>query len=106
MAHDVSKLPKWARDYIGTLERGFADAHKKLAQYEGREKSNTGIEDYPNPSPLPNNAEIRFDLTDRFYITARVGKDHYGNPALVIYGRDGLVVHPSASNHVYLRPAR
>jgi hypothetical protein len=106
MAHDVTKLPKWARDYIGTLERGFADAHKRLAQFEGREATNTFIEDYPNDKPLPNNSEILFKLTDRFHITARIGTDHYGNPALVIYGRDGLVVQPSAANHIYLRASR
>ena len=102
--NDFNKLPKWARDYIGSLERGFADAHKRLAVYENRNPTNTyGYRHMDERVPLQPNANVRFELGERSWIDVRINTDFYNNPALEITANYGLLVTPGAANRIYLR---
>jgi hypothetical protein len=105
--NDFNKLPKWARDYIGTLERAHHDSEQRLRQLYEQPKSNTfECSHVRRPFYLEKNARVRFELNADFYFDVQLDRDCFNNPALSVMARDGIVVQPGASNCVTLRPSR
>lgn len=101
----IERLPKWAQQYIGTLERNLAHAHAKLAV--GPEDSDTFLEPYGTPKlrPLGDGVSVRFTLgTKRYgiYVDARTDVSPRAEKRLVLMGGTGLVIKPVSSNIVYV----
>jgi len=67
-AHDITKLPRWAQDRIGKLERDLAAERRKLSA--GPENSDTFADPYASaPRPLGRHTRIQFvGERDEFHV--------------------------------------
>lgn len=102
MTGDVTKLPKWAQSEICRLERDLATAYEKLTA--GPEDSNTFADPYGEAErPLGDSPNIVFKWGDRH--TERITVRLEGE-SLSIQGGDQIMVHPRASNSVYIKIGR
>lgn len=103
----VDRLPKWARDRIGQLEREVAYFQAKLS--EGPEDSDTFLDPHADaPRPLGCGGTVRFVLRAdergaREYVDVRLDR---ADSFLVVRGSDGLAVFPAASNSLFVKLAR
>ena len=96
----IAKLPVWAQDFIGGLERSVA-YHKRRAEEIAQElPSNVCFDVYDDAGPkfLPNDSQVAFLLTgdpedwqNRVLVRIRDGE-------LEIQAGDGLYVKPQVSN--------
>ena len=101
----LEKLPKWAREEIQRLENYKNYLEEKLAQFEGKEETNTFIENLLQVNPLPKNARIVFKIGEskknkvRFYIKENGDIDVNSDSTL---GQIAVIM-PRASNSFYIR---
>lgn len=106
-AHDINRLPKWARELIRNQERHAAQLRRQLA--EGSE----GVRCFGNPyvdvpQAIPSeHVEFRFneDAAERYptNITIKRSKDYYQGECIEIMGTSSLAVMPSSSNVVRIK---
>ena len=99
MRGDVTKLPKWAQQEIGRLERDLEDARRRLS--EGPMDSNTFADPYSeSPRPLGRDTLIEFRAGETFGERFRV---YLRDGVLEVGGGDGVAVLPRASNVVEIK---
>ena len=102
---DITRLPKWAREYIGELERRrdywWAEAHA----IGGDAETNTAIYGYPNVTKLPNNARILFGNNREEQVIV-YWDDEMG--AVNLSSKDGsrISIFPIISNVINVRTSR
>lgn len=115
----VAKLPAWAREYIGRLERRTEDAESKYAAlFDAQEITRVSYGDqYQNRRYLPDarHHSVRFTLDPapgpaNHWIELLPASDerngYFGDPDIIVRGSDGFVVVPQASNSVGLKLIR
>jgi hypothetical protein len=91
------RLPKWTQDTIRRLEADKRYLEEKLRQVEGKEPTNTHINEGMKKQPLPSGSEIRFSV-GRGWVSVRITEDDL---LQVMAGRS-LHVQPASSNMLYL----
>jgi hypothetical protein len=96
---DISKLPIWAQNKIGKLERDLASARESLAASNGDiETKISWCDGWPEVWHfIPDRAAIVFE-TDNGKIGVRIK-----NGELYVMADDVLVVIPSSANTVTMR---
>lgn len=112
--HDVSKLPKWARDRIENLERDLRVSEERCRRLFDREPEPVSgrvvVESFygHNPGsngehdqPLPDHSTIRFHVGDmqrwNNYIDVRMERTEDGL-AVQVRGHDRIAITPHSSN--------
>lgn len=98
---DVSKLTKWARDYIGVLEREVTRLDNQIKEMNapgGEVEWSTGLDE---PNSLPNGATITFK-TPNGDIDCRIGKYPHQETIgeLLVTTRHSISVRPRSGNSI------
>lgn len=104
----INKLPKYAQDYIGALERHAEFAVRQHAELtDSQEKTALTYGDhYDNPKYLPEGSSVRIAVGDRDWIevrpvvrTRRLVATHLDRDYQAIITTSGmLVLSPGSSN--------
>lgn len=102
---DITKLPKWAQNKIGTLEDKIGTLEAQVRHYKSiqdlSESTVSWIDLFTNEThPLPDHAIIRFKTADgRVDVNLRKG--------FIDVNSDGVsVIIPEAANHFKVKPQR
>ena len=102
--HDVTKLPKWAQEYIERLESEAKDTQKLLEEMGMGEEApvswiNESLDVWVG---IPNRAEILFRLESGGHISVKWREQH-----LNIYSApDRLLIEPWAVNSITIHTKR
>lgn len=97
---DVTKLPKWAQQYIEVLQRDVEYRERQLGEMASPDAKVQLIEGINENRGLPDDARVQFRVGDK---QIRIHISRYGE-GLDLNSADGpLLVEPAASNHIYLR---
>lgn len=91
-AERFARLPKWAQQRIGVLEKRVASLTRRVET--GPDESNTFADPYINPQPLGMNPTIEYRFADS---KVRVCIDPKLNMLYVI-GHERLTIHPFSGN--------
>lgn len=104
----IKKLPKWAQEYIRTLEMQKTELECRVDDVYNTnpDETNVFIEDGIKNQPLPNDSGIVFKMTDintkrhpREEIRVKIDTD--GN--LQIMGGNTISIYPQAANMVRVK---
>jgi hypothetical protein len=119
MANDITRLPKWAQDRIGDIERQVAALEAGIAERDAPlAATNTVVRGFKSTSnrPLPDGSTVGFgDFTSdpgalpwfQVRLTDRRGNGGVAQPGdLEIRGLDSPLVVPQVTNVVCVRLAR
>lgn len=92
----IARLPKWAQQYIATLQQDLAYAQRKVAQVGGDAPTDTVMRRgfHETPVPLPAGAIIEFGIGNS-RIQARWTGD-----ALHVSGGLPIAIRPNVANVV------
>lgn len=110
---DVTKLPKWAQDYVEILARRVVDAEKyndKVAGVATQEPGTVSFTDHlrlPRPIPTHDKIFFHFEMSRgvmREYITARYYPDQWETDGVEISsGSSPLRIESRATNLIIVR---
>lgn len=100
---EITKLPKWAQDYIGSLERAVRERDNALSKQVKSEKSRVQVA--YKPIYFPEHTSFAFHVGDHDEIL--VGLDYNKPWRLNIRRATGeqLIVIPDAANLIGIRVA-
>jgi hypothetical protein len=103
MTDDLTKLPKWAQEYIKDIKRQRDDARTRLSEFiDSQTPSDFFVEEWDNAGPIK-----RYIQTHK--ITVKMGnKEIYINKEqdgsfYLASGFGGLQIEPSASNAIRIK---
>lgn len=96
-SRDMSKLPKWAQEYISVLEMQKNEADAKLASLYFGDKTDTTWRDGLSERPLPPGSLVRFHFGNLSYVDCRLA-DYKGAKYLDVRGLNRVTIRPVAAN--------
>ncbi|WIC89698.1 hypothetical protein SEA_MASELOP_76 [Rhodococcus phage Maselop] len=116
----IAKLPRWAREYIRTLEYATHDAQRKHSElFDEQEKTGILFGDvYENPRYLPESGygRVRYhtstekNVWDEYsYLEFSRPTDQYGRigkGGIQVTSSDGIEIIPVVSNVVIIKSVR
>ncbi len=89
----ITKLPKWAQEYIADLERKIQSQEIDIMYFRTREEP-TSVYCSTGKFYLPEGSSVEFTVPDQKY------RVHLQNENLHVYSEKPLAVAPRAANHV------
>jgi hypothetical protein len=102
----MDRLPVWAKSHIGQLGRELDAAMQRIAEINGEKDTNVFIVNFRQgvpDQPLPRGSHIQFLLgNDDSICAGKVNVALNEEGELYIGTTDKLVVHPGASNVIYV----
>lgn len=105
---EIAKLPKWAQLKANVLIRDLADAHKRIAAFNGETPTNIKAEGglRSHAVYLPDDSTIKFTFPQtggeihlQFGLGQKAG-------TLNCFSRNSLIIRPGSSNYVQLADHR
>lgn len=100
----LTRLPKWAQEYIETLERAVEDSQRVITELQQDEPTEiywtTGIRD--EKKYIPNNARIYIERGGEKHALL-VHWDRQRDMLNVAAEFNNLIVHPHSSNWIHVK---